>query len=69
MYYLKKKDSGKAYKGGKSLMESGHVVNVMSSMLSPNIRYCFYVVNVILNKNCPTILTMFGCVYIKTWAK
>ena len=39
--YFKKNDAGKAYNNGKSLMESGHVTNVMSNMLSPNLRYCF----------------------------
>ena len=39
--YLKDSDAGKAYKGGKSLLLSGHVRNVMTHSISPNIRYCF----------------------------
>ena len=41
MHYLVTNDAGKAYRGGKSLLESGHVSNVMTHLISPNIRYCF----------------------------
>ena len=39
--YLANHDAGKAYKGGKSLLESGHISNVMTHSISANIRYCF----------------------------
>ena len=39
--YLTKHEAGKAFKGGKSLLESGHLENVMTNAISPNIRYCF----------------------------
>lgn len=39
--YLKETDAGKAYTGGKSLLLSGHLSNIMVHMLSPNVRYCF----------------------------
>ena len=39
--YLTKYDAGKAFKGGKSLCQSGHVSNVMTHLISPNIRFCF----------------------------
>ncbi|XP_057297429.1 uncharacterized protein LOC130629386 [Hydractinia symbiolongicarpus] len=39
--YLEKNNAGKAFKGGNSLLQSGHVSNVMTHMISPNIRYCF----------------------------
>ena len=38
--YLDINKAGKAFKGGKSLLESRHVSNVMTHMISPNIRYC-----------------------------
>lgn len=39
--YLFKVNTGKAFKGGKSLLQSGHLFNVMVHMTSPNVRYCF----------------------------
>ena len=39
--YLKTNDAGKAFQGGRSLLMSGHVKNIMTHMLSPNVRYCF----------------------------
>ena len=39
--YLANHDAGKAYKGGKSLLVSGHISNVMTHSISANIRYCF----------------------------
>ena len=39
--YLDTENAGKAYKGGQSLLESGHLSNVMTHVISPNIRYCF----------------------------
>ena len=39
--YLVDNDAGKAFKGGKSLLESGHLDNVMTHAISPNLRYCF----------------------------
>ena len=39
--YLNDCDAGKAFKGGKSLLLSGHLKNVMTHTISPNIRYCF----------------------------
>ena len=39
--YLKETDAGKAYAGGKSLLQSGHIFNVMVNTISPNVRYCF----------------------------
>lgn len=39
--YLKSNEAGKAYKGVKSLLLSGHLSNVMIHMLSPDVRYCF----------------------------
>ena len=39
--YLVKSDAGKAFKGGKSLLLSGHLINVMVHMITPNVRYCF----------------------------
>ena len=38
---LNNTDAGKAYKGGKSLLLSGHIKNVMTHSISSNIRYCF----------------------------
>jgi len=39
--YLLKSDAGKAFKGGKSLLLSGHLINVMVHMITPNVRYCY----------------------------
>lgn len=39
--YLKQHEAGKAFQGGKSLLLSGHVFNVMVHTISPSIRYCF----------------------------
>ena len=41
--YLTDHNAGKAYKGGKSLLESGHISNIMTHTISisSNIRYCF----------------------------
>jgi len=39
--YLVKSDAGKAFKGSKSLLLSGHLINVMVHMITPNVRYCF----------------------------
>ena len=39
--YLKDTDTGKVFKGGKSLLLSGHIKNVMNHSISSNIRYCF----------------------------
>ena len=39
--YLESNDAGKAYKGGKSLIDSGHLTNTMVHSVSPNVRYCF----------------------------
>ena len=39
--YLKQNDAGKAFAGGKSLLQSDHLFNVMVNTISPNIRYCF----------------------------
>ena len=39
--YLGDTDVGKAFKGGKSLLFSGHIKNMMTHSISSNIRYCF----------------------------
>ena len=39
--YLKDTDTGKEFKGGKSLLLSGHIKNVINHSISSNIRYCF----------------------------
>lgn len=39
--YLIEQDAGKAFNSGKSLLQSGHIFNVMVNTISPNIRYCF----------------------------
>ena len=39
--HLDAENAGKAYKGGQSLLESGHLSNIMSHAISSNIRYCF----------------------------
>lgn len=39
--YLDVENAGKAYKGGQSLLDSGHLSNIMSHAISVNIRYCF----------------------------
>ena len=38
--YLQSNDAGKAYKGGKSLLDSGHLTNTMVHSVSPNVWYC-----------------------------
>ena len=35
--YLQSNDAGKAYKGGKSLLDSGHLTNTMVHSVSPNV--------------------------------
>ena len=39
--YLGKNDAGKAYRSGKSLLDSEHLSNVMTQNISNNIRYTF----------------------------
>ena len=39
--YLRDHDAGKAFKGGKSLLVSGHMSNVMTHNIRENLRYCF----------------------------
>ena len=39
--YLQSNDAGKAYKGGKSLLDSGHLINTVVHSVSPNVWYCF----------------------------
>ena len=39
--YLKDTDAGKAFKGGKSFLLSGHIKNVITHSINSNIRYCF----------------------------
>ena len=39
--YLRDTDAGKAFKGGKSLLFSGHIKNLMTHSISSNICYCF----------------------------
>ena len=39
--YVRDTDAEKAFKGGKSLLFSGHIKNVMTRLISSNIRYCF----------------------------
>ena len=39
--YMVNNNAGKAYKRGKSLLESGHLDNIMTHVISPNLRYCF----------------------------
>ena len=39
--YLEDNNAGKAFKGGKSLFQSGHLVNVFTHNISHNVRYCF----------------------------
>lgn len=39
--YLKENNAGKAFAGGKSLLQSEHLFHVMVNTISPNIRYCF----------------------------
>ena len=39
--YLIKNDGGKAFSGGKSLLESEHLFHVMVHTISPNVRYLF----------------------------
>ena len=39
--YQDKNDAGKAYKSGKSLLDSEHLSNVMTHIISNNIRYTF----------------------------
>ena len=38
--YLRNTDAGKAFKGEKSLLFSGHIKNMMTHSISSNIRYC-----------------------------
>ena len=38
--YLRDNDAGKAFKGGKSFLFSGHIKNMMTHSISSNIRYC-----------------------------
>ena len=40
MEYLLKHNAGKAFRGGKSLLESGYVSNIMTHSISVNLRYC-----------------------------
>lgn len=39
--YLIKNNGGKAFTGGKSLLKSGHLFNLMVHTISPNVRYSF----------------------------
>ena len=39
--YLRNTGAGKAFKGGKSLLFSGHIKNMMTHSISSNIPYCF----------------------------
>ena len=39
--YLQSNDACKAYKAGKSLLDSGHLINTMVHSVSPNVQYCF----------------------------
>ncbi|XP_065649401.1 uncharacterized protein LOC136078182 [Hydra vulgaris] len=39
--YLYSNNAGKAFKGGKSLLNSGHLSNVMSHPIGDMIKYCF----------------------------
>ena len=39
--YQKDPDAGKAFKGGKSLLSSGHIKSVMTHSISSNIRNSF----------------------------
>ena len=39
--YLRDTDAGEAFKGGKSLIFSGDIKNVMTHSISSNICYCF----------------------------
>ena len=36
--YLQSNDAGKAYKGGKSILDSGHLTNTMVHSVSPNVQ-------------------------------
>ena len=36
--YIVNNNAGKAYKRGKSLLESGHLDNIMTHVFSPNLR-------------------------------
>ena len=38
--YLRDTDAGKAFKGGESVLFSGHIKSVMTYSISSNIRYC-----------------------------
>ena len=43
--YLNSKHAGKAFKGGKSLLESGHLSNVRHHFISSDVRYGFVIAN------------------------
>ena len=39
--YLTKHDAKKAFKSGKSLLESGHLSGIKTHNIDINVRYCF----------------------------
>ena len=46
MHYLETNNAGKAYRGRRGLLESGHVSNVMTHLLNPlSVLFCWWVVS------------------------
>ena len=43
--YLNSKHAGKAFRGGKSLLKSGHLSNVWYHFISSDVRYGFVMAN------------------------
>ena len=66
--FLESNDAGKAYKGGKSLLDSGHLSNTIL-WFTPLAQICdtaLYVGFVFQNKSCPRHSTLFGLFFTKT---
>ena len=60
--YLHEKESGKAFKGGKSLFESGHIVEVRTNIISPSISFFILCRIVYQNKGSITQCMKFGVI-------